>query len=192
MPEIDDQNEIITSRIIFLGGAGAGKRTILKAMHNELSAPDKREIVRVTEHGKIFIAFDIVPLVLGRGRYRSRYRVQTLAEDQNASDLPFAVLKRSDGIYFVADSSHSRAEMNLSYYERLKHEIASLEIPIIFQYNKRDLLNAMSTEDMDKQFAIDPSERFEVSATEGTGLLASLKAMTTRLDQRLNSRPNGT
>src|SRR5207248_7932512 len=93
------------------------------------------------------------------------------------------VLKGADGIVFVVDSQKEMLESNLESWENLKQNLKenSLDInaiPIVLQYNKRDLPNVMSVKELNKRINDLKVPSFEAVALTGTGVQETLKGVT--------------
>jgi signal recognition particle receptor subunit beta len=87
-----------------------------------------------------------------------------------------------DGIVFVADSQKDRIDANLESLENLKVNLkeqgyALDELPFVIQYNKRDLPNISSVEDLRKLLNPKGGPDFEAIATTGQGVFETLKAV---------------
>ena len=92
------------------------------------------------------------------------------------------ILKGVDGLLFVADSQIERMDENLESMENLHqnlaiHSLKLTELPLVFQYNKRDLPNIVSVEELEKALNPDSAPYFECVATQGIGIFESLKAI---------------
>ena len=92
------------------------------------------------------------------------------------------ILKGVDGVVFVADSQEERIDANLESLANLadnlkEHGFDLQKIPYVLQLNKRDLPNAMPVEELTKQLIVKDEPVFEAVATEGTGVLNTLKAV---------------
>jgi signal recognition particle receptor subunit beta len=92
------------------------------------------------------------------------------------------IMKGLDGVVFVADSQAERMEENLQSLENLKvsleqHGYDIKEIPLVFQYNKRDLPNALPVAELRKSLNRFNAPDFESTAAEGTGVIESLNSV---------------
>ena len=101
------------------------------------------------------------------------------------------VLRGVDGIVFVAHSEYERMEENVETLKHMEENLKTLnlnlaEIPLVIQYNKRDLPEVAPVEYLN--FVLNNREveapTFEASATEGTGVFESLNMMTRMLLQK--------
>jgi hypothetical protein len=92
------------------------------------------------------------------------------------------VLKGADGVVFVADSQVMMERPNIDSMENLKknlvsHKLGINEIPMVFQYNKRDLNNVFSIEELNKILNPRGLPSFGSIATTGKGVLEALRAI---------------
>ena len=93
------------------------------------------------------------------------------------------VLKGADGIVFVADSQDFALDANLESLQNLEDNlkrqgIRIREIPLVIQYNKRDLPNALPVAEIDKELNKLNAPKFESVATMGLGVEETLKGIT--------------
>ena len=94
------------------------------------------------------------------------------------------VLRQADGIVFVADSQLDRQRDNLQAFQNLDANLrlngSSIDrLPVVLQYNKRDLPNAAPVEYL--EYLLNNRERrfisFEADARSGRNVLATLNAV---------------
>ena len=91
------------------------------------------------------------------------------------------VLKGVDGLVFVADSMEVRREKNMLSLKDLHNNLKDyglniFKIPLVMQYNKRDLPNILSFEELENDLNKMGFPSYEAVATEGRGVFASLKS----------------
>ncbi len=94
------------------------------------------------------------------------------------------VLRSVDGVVFVADSQWEKMEENVESFKNLEENLAKQnisidEIPLVLQYNKRDLTNIAPINYMEyvlnnrkKRF-----QSFEVISSTGQNVFAALNAV---------------
>ena len=93
------------------------------------------------------------------------------------------ILKGVDGVVFVADSQEERFEANLESLDNLRSNLREQgyepeRVPMVIQYNKRDLPNAVALAELKE--ALNPDGKlqdFEASAQTGHGVFETLKAL---------------
>jgi signal recognition particle receptor subunit beta len=127
--------------------------------------------------------FDFLPLALGEIRgFKTRFHLYTVPGQVFYDASRKLILKGVDGIVFVADSQKDRIDANLESMENLKLNLKEQgyeldQLPFVIQYNKRDLPNVSSVEDLRKLLNPKGVAEFEAVAVEGTGVFETLKAI---------------
>ena len=127
--------------------------------------------------------FDFLPLALGEIKgFKTRFHLYTVPGQVFYDASRKLILKGVDGLVFVADSQKDRMDANLESLENLKINLAEQgyefeKMPLVVQYNKRDLPNAASVEDLRKILNPRNLPDFEATAVDGTGVFETLKAI---------------
>jgi len=135
--------------------------------------------------------FDFLPLSLGEIRgFKTRFHLYTVPGQVFYDASRKLILKGVDGVVFVADSQIERMEANLESVENLRINLAEQgydldRIPYVVQYNKRDLPNSASIEEL--KAALNPRgvPDFEATATTGVGVFDTLKMVAKLVLQEL-------
>ena len=127
--------------------------------------------------------FDFLPLALGEIRgFKTRFHLYTTPGQVFYDASRKLILKGVDGVVFVVDSQIDRMEANLESLENLEdnlieqgYDLSSL--PFVIQYNKRDLGNILSVEELREMFNPTGVAEFEACATTGEGVFDTLKGI---------------
>lgn len=184
-----NRKELLAEFKIVLYGAGlSGKTTTLEEIHKRLSPIERiSEVIKETAtHNDRTIWFDMMPINRGKfGNYRIKHEIFTVPGQIHYHNTRKLVLSGADGIVFVADSQPELRESNLAIMkEMFKHleenKIKPMEIPLLLQFNKRDLPNIMSVEQMYEDLAR-PGKRdqyVETSAITGANVMKVLQLIT--------------
>jgi hypothetical protein len=103
------------------------------------------------------------------------------------------VLKGADAVCFVCDSQEAMLDANLESYENMRqnleaNEIDADEIPVVLQYNKRDLPNALPIEILNERMNPHNYPFYEAIAVKGIGVEDTLKAVTKLVFKALSVR----
>jgi hypothetical protein len=98
-----------------------------------------------------------------------------------------------DGIVFVADSRSERIEANLESLEELRKALTDYarpieEVPLVIQYNKRDLADAFAIDELHRRIALPGVTVFEAVASEGTGILQTLSTISKKVIRSLREQ----
>jgi signal recognition particle receptor subunit beta len=127
--------------------------------------------------------FDFLPLSLGAIRgFKTRFLLYTVPGQVFYDASRKLILKGVDGVVFVADSQIDRMEANLESFDNLRVNLGEQgfdldKIPLILQYNKRDLPNVARLEDLHRLLNYRRVPEFPAIATRGAGVFESLKAI---------------
>ena len=174
----------ITAKIVYYGPGLCGKTTNLQFVYDSLPSNNKSKMLSLATKTDRTLFFDFLPLDLGKIRgMRTKLQLYTVPGQVYYNSTRQLVLKGADGIVFVADSQDFALDANLESMQNLEDNlkrqgIRLREIPMVIQYNKRDLPNAMSTAAMDAEVNKLHVPTFESVATTGIGVEETLKGIT--------------
>ena len=183
MPQLNLDTREITLKIVYYGAALSGKTTNIQQIHALVAASAAGEMVTLDTQGDRTLYFDFLPIDLGEVRgFKTRFHLYTVPGQVYYNASRRLILKGVDGLIFVADSQESRSEANIesmhNLYENLETYGYDLEkIPFAIQYNKRDMDNILSPEELRVQINPMGLPDFEGVATEGKGVFETLSAV---------------
>jgi len=175
----------ITAKIVYYGPGLCGKTTNLQLIYDSLPSNSKSKMLSLATKTDRTLFFDFLPLDLGKIRgMRTKLQLYTVPGQVYYNSTRQLVLKGADGIVFVADSQDFALDANLESLQNLEDNLKRQgvrirEIPVVMQYNKRDLPNAMPVAEMDAEInktLHGPS--FQSVATTGIGVEETLKGVT--------------
>lgn len=175
----------LTCKLVFCGPGLSGKTTNLEVIHAKAPPERRGKLCSIATQGDRTLFFDYLPIDLGRsaGGIGSKFQVYTVPGQSYYASTRTLVLQGVDGIVFVADSQADRLEENVASLRELEANCKTLnldlaDLPVVFQWNKQDLPNAVDVETL--QARLNPLGRpaFSASAIRGEGVLATLKALT--------------
>jgi signal recognition particle receptor subunit beta len=178
----------IHCKIVYYGPGLSGKTTNLKYIHSQVPKEAKGELLSIATETERTLFFDFLPLDLGRVRgFQTRFHLYTVPGQVLYERTRVAVLNGADGVVFVADSQRNKLEENVRSLQELARNITRqgkrfAEFPVILQYNKRDLPNALPVPVLDRYLRYRTSdgnlvERFESVASSGRGVFDTLKSI---------------
>src|SRR3990167_5143085 len=145
----------ITLKVVYYGPGLCGKTTNLQNIHQKLNPQTRGKLISLATETDRTLFFDFLPMELGMIRgFRVRFQLYTVPGQVYYNATRKLVLKGADGVIFVADSQKEMMERNVEAFQNLKENlrINSLDpatIPLVLQYNKRDLDNLSSIEEME-------------------------------------------
>ena len=173
----------INCKIVYYGPGLGGKTTNLQYVYQITSTENKGKMISLATETERTLFFDFLPIDLGQIRgFQTRFHLYTVPGQVFYDSSRKLILKGADGVVFVADSQEERIDANLESLTNLadnlkEHGFDINKIPYVLQLNKRDLPNAMPVEELTKQLLVKGEPVFEAVATEGAGVLNTLKAV---------------
>ena len=171
----------ITFKIVYYGPAMSGKTTNLRFIYNRLPEELKGKFTSIATQDERTLFFDFLPLDLGTIKgFSIKLSLYTVPGQAIYSLTRKTILRATDGIIFVADSQKQIFEKNIEslkdMIENMKEYGLNLEnTPIILQYNKRDLDDIVSVEDLNNSLNFNSFPYLEAVAIQGIGVMDSLK-----------------
>ncbi|MGH9391490.1 MAG: GTP-binding protein, partial [Vicinamibacteria bacterium] len=186
MVEINHKERFLRVKILYYGPAAGGKTTSLQMLHRHARADRRQELVSVNTAQDRTILFDLLPLSTPAFRsYELRFQVVAVPGQKFYGATRKMLLKNTDSIVFVANSATDRWQENLQSMKEmteylLDHGIEPSSIPMVFQYNKRDLPDTTDHKIMERGLNARGAPSFESVATEGRGVLEAFGAMLER------------
>jgi mutual gliding-motility protein MglA len=173
----------IHCKVVYYGPSLGGKTTNLQWVYQHTATDQRSKLVALNTDIERTLFFDFLPLNVGEIRgYKTRFHLYTVPGQVVYDASRKLILKGLDGVVFVADSQAERMEENLESLRNLEKNLEAQgydirEIPLIVQYNKRDLPNALPLKDLKAQLNLYNSIDFEATASEGKGVVESLKTI---------------
>jgi signal recognition particle receptor subunit beta len=167
---------------VYYGPGLCGKTTNLQFIYGKTDDEAKGKMISLATETDRTLFFDFLPLELGKIRgFRTRFHLYTVPGQVFYDASRKLILKGVDGVIFVADSQEERWEANVESIQNLKENLAEQgydleKIPYVMQYNKRDLPNCVSMNQMQKELNTLFVPWFEASALTGLGVFDTLKA----------------
>jgi hypothetical protein len=194
MALINYSSREINCKIVYYGCGLCGKTTNLLYIHEKIPANIKGELVSLATETDRTLFFDFLPLELGQVHgFTTRFHLYTVPGQVHYDASRKLILKGVDGIVFVVDSQIERLEDNIESFENMKVNLnkqtySLADIPYIIQYNKMDLPNAMTYDEMERKVNPDSVPSFEAIAVQGVGVFDSLKAISKMVIARLSRK----
>lgn len=189
MPFINFSKDEIQCKIVYYGAGFCGKTTNLLYIYNQMSDDVKGKMVSIDTKGDRTLFFDFLSLNLGKIRgFDIRVQLYTVPGQVHYDATRKLVLKGVDGVVFVADSLKVQRKKNIESLINLAKNLAEKgisirTIPLVLQYNKRDLDGTDSEilpievleKDLNSMLKV-PS--FPASALKGVGVFETLREIT--------------
>lgn len=181
MALINRASREISCKIVFYGPGLGGKTTNLRQIYQKVDPQAKSQLISLATELDRTLFFDFMPLDLGTIQgYKTKFHLYTVPGQVFYNASRKLVLRGVDGIVFVADSQKERYEDTLASFCNLKDNLAEMSlsietVPLVLQYNKRDLPNIVSMDELKSQLNDNKYPDFEAVANQGIGVFETLK-----------------
>jgi signal recognition particle receptor subunit beta len=184
----------LTAKVVYYGPGLCGKTTNLHWIHEKVPIKNKGKMLSLATETDRTLFFDFLPIELGLIRgMKTRIQLYTVPGQVFYNATRRMVLKGADAVVFVCDSQEAMFDANVESMDNLRqnleaNEINPDEVPMVLQYNKRDLPNALPIEILNEKLNIRSLPHFEAVATKGLGVEDTLKSVTSLVFRSLAGR----
>ena len=174
----------LTAKVVYYGPGLCGKTTNLQWVHEKLPIKNKGKMLSLATETDRTLFFDFLPIELGTIRgMKTRIQLYTVPGQVFYNATRRMVLKGADCVVFVCDSQEAMLDANVESLENLRQNLEANElnpddIPMVLQYNKRDLPNALPIEILNERLNPRGVPFFEAVAIKGLGVEETLKGVT--------------
>lgn len=183
MIEYDEAEQRMVLKVVYYGPALSGKTTNLLCLHDLLDRDGRGELTVLDTKDDRTIFFDLLPFFfIAPGGLKIKVKVYTVPGQVAHDGTRKAVLARADGIAFIADSQISETANNVQSFENLEKNIGYVgldleKIPLVIQFNKRDLKNIISEEEIRMTWEPTGIPVFMSSALKGWGVVETFQRL---------------
>ncbi len=184
MPTVHHGRKEILLKLVYYGPGLGGKTTNLEYIHAHSRPEFRGKLLSLTTESERTIFFDLLPVHLGKFKgYSIRLHVCTVPGQLAYDDTRRLILRNVDGVVFVVDSQPAALEANIQSMQNLEINLARqgldfARVPMVVQYNKRDLAGVLSTQHLQAALGLSPSlTQVPACARSGKGVFDTLKAM---------------
>ncbi|HUV78460.1 MAG: GTPase domain-containing protein [Deltaproteobacteria bacterium] len=186
MALINSDKKEVEVKLVYYGPGRAGKTSNLEYIYKKFKKRIKGELASIKTHGDRTLFYDSLPLDIGTVKgYNIKVQLYTIPGQIKYATTKKLVLRGADGIVFVADSMVLRQNLNIASFQDLKENLTIFDkdifkIPLVFQYNKRDLADQnipiLSYETLEKDLNSElKAPSFEASAIKGSKVIETVK-----------------
>ena len=171
----------VAYKIVYSGPGLSGKTTNLRGIRDLVAPENRGRLVTLCTRCERTVFFDFLPVNFARiGDTRVKLHLYSVPGQAYYALSRRVILDGVDGIVFVADSQKERSEANLNTMDDLEHNLASYgldsgKIPVVLQFNKRDLPGIMPVEQMSRDLNRHGWPTVESVALGGSGPTETLK-----------------
>jgi signal recognition particle receptor subunit beta len=194
MASISYATREISAKIVYYGPGMSGKTSNLQLIYKSVLPEFRSKLVSIATENERTLFFDFLPLDLGKIKgLKIKLQLYTVPGQVYYNATRKLVLRGVDGIVFVADSSPDKIEENVESFINLEENLTAYKyklenIPLVIQYNKRDMPNAVPIEVLQKRINKMDYKWTEAVANKGTGVFDTLKLISVKVMEDINRK----
>ncbi len=171
----------VCCKIVYYGPGLSGKTTNLQYVHGKVPTSTRGDLISLATEADRTLYFDFLPINIGTiNGFQAKFQLYTVPGQVYYNATRKLVLRGVDGVVYVADSQPDKMDENVESLANLVDNLLEYgydinELPMVLQYNKRDLPNVLSVEELNNRLNTRNIPYYEASATLGTGVFDTLK-----------------
>lgn len=187
----------LTGKIVYYGPALSGKTTNLEHIYSKTPSDTRGKMVSMKTKAERTLFFDLLPINRGTiGDFKVRFLLYTVPGQVYYNATRKLVLKGADAIVFVADSQRSQLAANIDSLRNLRTNLLEYgmcldDLPWVITYNKRDMPDAMSIEELERELNPYGVPSYPSIAVSGEGVFETFQKISDMLMERLESQLRG-
>jgi mutual gliding-motility protein MglA len=182
--QLDFSAREVTIKLVYYGPALSGKTTNLVSLHGLAGADARGRLMTLETQDDRTLFFDLLPLTFRAkdGDVSLRIKLFTVPGQPIHAATRRLVLQGADGVALIADSRVSETQHNAEAFYDLKKNLGNngLELskmPLVIQFNKRDLPDIRSEEELTELAARGEEPVFVAVATRGIGVVETFMGL---------------
>ncbi len=181
MVSINYASREVCCKIVYYGPGLSGKTTNLQYVHSKVPGNTRGDLISLATEADRTLYFDFLPINIGTiNGFAAKFQLYTVPGQVYYNATRKLVLRGVDGVVYVADSQPDKMDENIESLMNLKENLEEYgynidEMPLVIQYNKRDLPGVMSIENLRAKLNPNGRADFGASATVGNGVFDTLK-----------------
>lgn len=185
----------INAKIVYYGPALSGKTTNIHFIYHRIAPTQRGKLISLATETDRTLFFDFLPVELGTIKnYKVRFHLYTVPGQVFYNATRKLVLKGADGVIFVADSQRVMTDANLESIANLRDNLREQGIdldtfPMVIQYNKRDLPDVFTLEELNASLNSRAVPFYEAVAMTGDGVLKTFTAVAKLVLQDMQKHP---
>ncbi len=192
MVQLNHAQREITLKVVYYGPALSGKTTNLQLVHLLLDPQSRGRLMSLDTADDRTLFFDLLPVFFKtKSGFKVKIKLFTVPGQIMHQSTRRIVLSGADGVAFIADSQRAEAKANneawRSMMDNLRQNGLDTEtLPIVIQFNKRDLPNVRSDEELAELRKTSKEPVYTAVAIRGEGVLETLFALLRLTFRNLN------
>ncbi|MFL5815825.1 MAG: GTP-binding protein [Bdellovibrionia bacterium] len=183
MSLINYVTKVAHCKIIYYGPGLSGKTTNIQYVYEHTQQEQRGKLVTLSTENERTLFFDFLPLAVGDVRgYTTRFHLYSIPGQTFYEISRQFIFKGVDGVVFVADSQAERMDANIESFESLERSLDKQgydlsKLPLVYQYNKRDMSDIVSIQELEATLNPMHKPYFEAVANRGVGVMETLQAI---------------
>jgi signal recognition particle receptor subunit beta len=196
MVQINLEQREITLKIVYYGPALSGKTTNLQVIHQVLDPDSRGRLMVLDTSDDRTLFFDLMPVFFKtQSGFTVKVKIFTVPGQVMHNSTRRVVLQGADGVAFVADSQKSLSKANNESWRDMVNNLKMNgldinEIPMVIQFNKRDLSEVRSDEEIAEVGRKGKEPVFKATAINGDGVMETLEGILRLTWRSLNQKYN--
>jgi len=190
---INEVTKDLICKVVYFGPGLSGKTTNVQYIYENAKDDQRGALASLGAENERTLFFDFLPLSIGKlNSFNTRFHIYSIPGQTFYESSRHFILKGVDGIVFVIDSQEQRMDANIESWELLKKGLDQQgydldRVPLVFQYNKRDLPDTVSVAELEKTFNGAHRPFTESVASQGKGVMDTLQLITKLIVQDLKN-----
>jgi len=183
MVQFNFSERTIKAKVVYYGPPQSGKTTNLEQIHRLTDPDGNNRLISLNTAQDRTLFFDLLPFSLGTvSGYDFKIQLYTVPGQVQYNATRRVVLAGADAVVFVADAQKSMARENVTALENMKvnllaNRLVPEKVPLVLQYNKQDLENRQTRQDLDRALNVWSRKAFPAVASRGEGVLDTFVAV---------------
>lgn len=184
----------MAAKVVYYGPGLCGKTTNLHYIYGHTTTESRGEMVSLETETDRTLFFDLLPIDVGSiAGFNTRIQLYTVPGQVFYNTTRKLVLKGVDGVVFVADSQRAMLQANIDSFRNLEDNLAEMglgvdSMPLVLQFNKRDLPDICTVDELNAALNKNSWPHFEASAVLGDGVFETLKGISKHTLMSLKKR----
>lgn len=181
--QIDFEKKEIQLKVVYYGPGLSGKTTNLVAIHRRSAPSSRGRLMTLDTRDDRTLFFDLLPMHFETDSGLTiAIKVFTVPGQVIHNATRRLVLQGADSVAFIADSQVSETAANRDSFTDLRTNLKEngLDIkrmPLVIQFNKRDLPNIRSDAEVDMLAAKGREPVYKAVATRGEGVIETFMGL---------------
>ncbi|MBC7171719.1 MAG: gliding motility protein, partial [Polyangiaceae bacterium] len=164
-------------KLVYYGPALSGKTTNLQAIHRLVAPESSGRLMTLETRDDRTLFFDLLPLSFDAGNgIQVRIKLFTVPGQVIHNATRRLVLQGADGTAFIADSQRAETRANQAAFLNMQENLQENGIdpsahPLVIQFNKRDMLDVRTDEELDRMASRGREPVYKAVAIRGAGVV---------------------